>query len=402
MAELCVCIKNLIAASLKNFDLRKIFNLANLIKLLAIYLFGILCVIVIYFEFSDNFWRKLLFGELSKQRISFYTVDRIGEKMIYDRLKIVAASKNIDYCGVNFYEALSHFWLTKHFFYVTSSLINYLYNPQFNFAVTHHVNILPWGYNITYLNMPRNTLYSYSLNGDFDPQWRHLDNYDAYADLYSFVHESNDLLDIAISKQNQPNKKIIPIYISQNHLEYSAPVSFDQAVINGSLWGCSRGSLRTMRALKKLAEEGLLVAYGMREYLSFMNEAYKGPIEKFGDSVENIIAVQKKHGIALVIHNLEHMLEAIPTSRISEAAASGALVISDHHPFIEKLFGDNVLYFNSLADHEHIYNEIKTHIEWARNNPELAKAKAHAAYKIFAQNLTIEKQLDTLINAIGK
>ncbi len=394
-------IKILILYLVKNFSIRKIFNLANFIKLLTIYVFSIFIVILLDFDFSDKFWLKLVTRKSFSQKISFYTVsERIGEKMIYDRLKLAAKARNINYCGVSFSESLTHFWLTRHLYTTATSLINLIYRPKFNLALTHHVNILPQGYNVTYLNMPRDSLYE--VNGKFKSKWQHLADYDAYADLYSFVHGSNDLLDIAKNSKNSKTKNVIPVYIAQHHLEYSKPMHFDRAVITGSLWGCVRGSLRMKQALKKLGDNNLLVAYGMSDHLSFMGDAYKGPLENYGNSIDSIVKVQQKHNIALVTHNLEHMLEGIPTNRISEAAASGALIIADDHPFIRKIFGDSVLYFNSLGNYEQIFNEIKDHIEWARANPEMARFKAFEAYKIFDNSLRMEIQLYELIGQLSK
>ncbi|MCC8461156.1 MAG: hypothetical protein LN545_04115 [Candidatus Megaira endosymbiont of Carteria cerasiformis] len=40
-------------------------------------------------------------------------------------------------------------------------------------------------------------------------------------------------------------------------------------------------------------------------------------MEDFGNPLENLRLQQQKYGIALIIHNQEHMLEGIPTSRIA-------------------------------------------------------------------------------------
>lgn len=61
-------------------------------------------------------------------------------------------------------------------------------------------------------------------------------------------------------------------------------------------------------------------------------------MEDFGNPLQNLQLQQQKYGIALIIHNQEHMLEGIPTSRIAETVASGALVISDQQWLLKKVF----------------------------------------------------------------
>jgi hypothetical protein len=335
----------------------------------------------------------LVKGNFSERKFSLYSVhDRIGEGILYDRIVIIADKLGYDYTGIKFSESLSHFWLTSHFYKVSTSIINYIFRPQFNLAVTHHVNILPFGYNITYLNMPLDSLFSSS--GKFLKVWEHLNDYDAYVDLHSLVHGNNELLEKIIQKTDQ-NKPIIPLYFAEGKEEY-VDVSIDKALITGTLWGCNRESLRLAQSLKKLANDGLLVGIGIERYLGFLGKAYLGKMEDFGNPLENLRLQQQKYGIALIIHNQEHMLEGIPTSRIAEAVTSGALVISDQNGFLKKFFSDSILYYDAFASTQQIYDTIKSHINWAKANPDEAHLKAKQAYQIFMDNFTIENQLEKL------
>jgi hypothetical protein len=286
-------------------------------------------------------------------------------------------------------ESLTHFWITKHFYYIGASVLNYILKPKFNLALTHHVNVVPYGYNITYLNMPRDSLYR--PTGEFLKSWSHLNDYDAYGDLYTYVHGSNDML-----KGIAGGKKIIPLYLAQYDTNY-APLPMDKALITGSLWGCNRGSLRAKRAIKKLAENDLLVAIGLSEYFSYLDKNYLGRLEDFGKAVSAIDDVQKKYGIALIFHSQEHMLDGIPTSRVSEAASAGALIITDQNEFVKKSFGDNALYFDAFGTEEEIFRQIKQHVKWARDNPADALKKTSEAHRIFREKLTIEYELKKLL-----
>jgi len=377
----------------RNWHIRKFLNFSNFLKLCFLYSSFLIWIILFEVDYSTNFWSNVVKGNFSERRFSLYGVhDRIGEGILYDRIIIIADKLGYDYTGIKFSESLSHFWLTSHFYKVSTSIINYIFNPQFNLAVTHHVNILPFGYNITYLNMPLDSLFSSS--GKFLKVWEHLNDYDSYVDLHSLVHGNNELLEKIIQKTGK-NKPIIPLYLVHGQEEY-VNVPSDKALITGTLWGCNRESLRVAQSLKKLANDELLVGIGIEGYLGFLGKAYLGKMEGFGNPLQNLQLQQQKYGIALIIHNQEHMLEGIPTSRIAEAVASGALVISDQNGFLKKFFGDSVLYYDAFASSEQIYDTIKSHIQWAKANPDKVHLKTKEAYQIFMDNFTIEKQLEKL------
>lgn len=386
-------LKRIFKAIFRGWHLGKVVNFSNFFKIIFLYVFAIFWVIAFEFNYSKNFWHHLFNDKFTDRRISFYTtLDRPGERTAHDRMIMLLDRLGYDYSAIKFSEALSHFWLTAHFYYMSASIINYLLKPKFNLSLTHHVSILPFGYNIVYLNMPLDTFYDPS--GKFFKQWEHLNKYDEYVDLYSLMHGKNDLLKNAI-KANGKDKPIIPLYIAQDTRPYNK-LQMDKALITGTLWGCNRNSIRFTRALKKLSEDHLLIGVGTKVYLGFLDDAYLGRMEDFGHAPDAIDTLQKKYGIALVVHSQEHMLDGVPTSRILEAVANGALVISDKNKFLLKFFGDSLLYFDIYGDSEEIYSQIKKHILWAKNNPAEAHAKTKKAYQIFIDNFTMEKALDQL------
>ena len=388
---------SIIKVIFRGWHVRKFINFSNFLKLVLLYAASLVWIIFFEIDYSKNFWSKSIEGNFSERRFSFYsTRDRIGEGVLYNRMIVIADKLGYDYSAFKFPESLSRFWLTSHFYKASSSIVNYIFKPQFNLALTHHVSILPVGYNLTYMNMPLDSLFG--SDGDFLPQWEHLGQYDGYVDLYSLVHKNNELLQ-KIIRITGKDKPIIPLYLAQNREEYT-PLPFDKALITGTLWGCNRSSLRVAMTLKKLADEGLLVGIGVKEYLGFLGKAYLGKMESFGNVIDSLQNQQQKYGIALIIHNQEHMLDGMPTSRIAEAAASGALIISDQNKFLINFFGDSVLYYDAFADSDQIYNTIKSHIQWARANPSKAHAKTQKAYQIFTDNFTIENQLDKIFSVV--
>lgn len=59
------------------------------------------------------------------------------------------------------------------------------------------------------------------------------------------------------------------------------------------------------------------------------------------------------------------MLKAIPSSKIVEAVTSGALIKSNQNGFgfLKKFFSFSLLYYNTFASTELIYNSIKSHTQ---------------------------------------
>ena len=108
----------------------------------------------------------------------------------------------------------------------------------------------------------------------------------------------------------------------------------------------------------------------------------------------------REYGISLVIHNAEHRLDGIPTNRLAETAGSSAIMISDRNRFIEKHFSDSILFFDIEQDEVTIYNQIKEHINWIKENPEMAKAMARKSSEVFADNFSIDVQMENLYSVL--
>ena len=77
-------------------------------------------------------------------------------------------------------------------------------------------------------------------------------------------------------------------------------------------------------------------------------------------------------------------------------------MISDKHPFLQKYFGDNMLYFDSFASSQDMYNQIKTYMEWIKSHPSEAKQMTKNAYDIFVKDWTLEVQLQKVMDMVSK
>jgi len=107
---------------------------------------------------------------------------------------------------------------------------------------------------------------------------------------------------------------------------------------------------------------------------------------------ESIFESYRKCGIGLALNKKDFFDYDLPTSRIFEIVASGALCISDRLPFVVDNFGDSVLYVDN-NNPEIAAEEIREHIEWVTNNPEKALVKAREAHRIFNEKFALENMI---------
>lgn len=379
-----------------NFSIWHVLSVQGILKISFLYFCSVLYIIFFDFTLPNPKYR-------GDNVIAIYSTPRIGEGLLQDRMVLAAEKIGWHPIKVTFAEELTNYWLTSHFYQVAASTVNFIYKSKFNIAATHYVSIVPYGYNIVYLNVPNDMLFE---KGDFKKRYAHLAQYDAFIDLHSVANGLNPKLLEALKKHAMIEKPIIPMYLAHHYVPYMA-AKRDQMLLVGTIWGCNRGSDRMKDALVKLAKEDVLVAYGL-DSLEFLGKAYKGMAEDYNKNdtkANNLFNLQRDFGISLVVHSLEHMVEKIPTSRIAESIAAGAIVISDNNGFVQGAFGDSVLYFDSVTQGDEIYRQLKTHIDWIKQNPEAVEIKTKAAYDILMRDFALENQLqklDTILKNEGK
>ncbi|MDP3372181.1 MAG: hypothetical protein Q8S21_04750 [Candidatus Paracaedibacteraceae bacterium] len=106
----------------------------------------------------------------------------------------------------------------------------------------------------------------------------------------------------------------------------------------------------------------------------------------------------KKHGIALLLHAKANIENSEPASKIFEAAAGSAVIISDKLTFITEEFGDAVFYIDQNDPEEKIAQDIDGYYHWIITHPIEAQAMAKKAHSIFVERFTLEDQLTRLIS----
>ena len=112
----------------------------------------------------------------------------------------------------------------------------------------------------------------------------------------------------------------------------------------------------------------------------------------------SLIQEINKCGVVLALSSDFHYRAGAATNRVYEGCAAGAVVISDTNRFIKKYFGDSVLYIDFDKDHpEHMFDQIKKHLDWIKNNKDEALKLAKKSQQIFLEKFTFEKQLQDII-----
>jgi hypothetical protein len=145
--------------------------------------------------------------------------------------------------------------------------------------------------------------------------------------------------------------------------------------------------------LRHLAEAGALALHGTPERWSHLPEAYQGSLPFDGRSV---IKAAHHWGMGLCLHLPQHRAYAVPNMRVFELAAAGAVIIADHHPFIEHWFADSVLYVDTSGGEEEAAARILECVAWVHAHPAEARAMAATAHAIFNRHLCLERLLEPL------
>ena len=114
----------------------------------------------------------------------------------------------------------------------------------------------------------------------------------------------------------------------------------------------------------------------------------------------SLIQEINKCGVVLALSSDFHYRAGAATNRVYEGCAAGAVVISDTNRFIKKHFGDSVLYIDFDKEHpERMFEQIKKHLDWIKNNKDKALKLAQKSQQIFLEKFTFEKQLlDVIAN----
>jgi glycosyltransferase involved in cell wall biosynthesis len=139
--------------------------------------------------------------------------------------------------------------------------------------------------------------------------------------------------------------------------------------------------------------------YGPPEAWRDHRESYRGVLPFDGVSV---ISAIKDSGIALCLHKAAHRGANCPTMRLFEAAAAGALIITDDFEFPREWFRHSVLYVDAELPAPMVIEQIVSHVQWANRNPEAANRLAYRSNELFRRCLTLEDMLRPLPDFVDR
>src|SRR6516162_1890756 len=136
-----------------------------------------------------------------------------------------------------------------------------------------------------------------------------------------------------------------------------------------------------------------LKLYGPPHAWGDRGPSYRGALPFDGVSV---IGAIRDAGIALCLHKAVQREANCPSMRLFEAAAAGALIITDDFEFPREWFRDSVLYIDDDLPPPMVVEQIVSHVEWANRNPEAANRLARRSNDLFRRCLTLESMLRPL------
>lgn len=246
--------------------------------------------------------------------------------------------------------------------------------PKNKFSVPHCPNYLMVFHPFNYL----------------DDERKFLPFYEKY-DGYLLTINDRESLENGLKLKNK-EFHYIPFYPTLQSVPYMN-VPLNNLMVMVAVWGNRLNELKYKTLYTLLSQSGIARFYGISPHASMIPQGYMGPIPFDGVSVINVL---QENGIILVLHSDIHNEEGIPSSRIFEAAASSAVIISDENAFVKKHFGDSVFYIDTTLSAENIFAQIMDHWTTIHQDPERALEMAKKAHEIFTENFTMEDQLLTL------
>lgn len=215
-----------------------------------------------------------------------------------------------------------------------------------------------------------------------DISWVNTLNVDGYLSAYS-----NNIDSFVRSKSNKPIIGYLNPSISEPILDFT--FGEYKCFYAGMNWHMSYDSFRVniYNLIKELDKSDIISIYGLKKNWTGY-ECYKEEIPFDGYSI-----VQKIHdcGICIVLSSQPHIDDSVCSCRIFEGLAAGVPIIADKNPFFITWFGDNLFYIDT-EDTETAVSQIKTYIDYIKENPEEVMVKLENCRKIFLEHFILDKQ----------
>lgn len=191
----------------------------------------------------------------------------------------------------------------------------------------------------------------------------------------------------------------------QFHLYHSTPdIVHEPSLGDGKLvyaginWDALKGgNSRHQELLKRLDKTGLLRIYGPTIFHGVkVWEGYDSYVKEVPFDGVSMIGEISKAGVSLVLSSQAHKDSELMSNRLFESIAAGALIICDENQFAKTFFGDALLYIDSRATVERTFDALVNHMDWAKQNPQLALQKIKLAQDIFREKFGLIRNLSDI------
>lgn len=146
--------------------------------------------------------------------------------------------------------------------------------------------------------------------------------------------------------------------------------------------------------LKILDGHNILEIYGPKLLFGVeVWEGYESYVDELPFDGTSLLSAANKAGIVLALSSTAHKESGVVSNRLWEGVAAGAYVICDQPDFGRRHFGETLAYVDSDADSATLADEILSHVEWVRKNPDAAMEKCRAAQKLFNEKYALDKTI---------
>lgn len=214
-----------------------------------------------------------------------------------------------------------------------------------------------------------------------DPgRMRNLRSYDGY---FSGSAEISLFLDDELFAMGKRAPVVAPFAPSCYATAFPEHLRFDGLFYVGANWDGDRHA----ECLRLLAARVPLRIHGPRDRWTDV-PAYAGELPFDGAAVLDAL---RANGVALCLNRREHSEAGLPSARLFEAAAAGAVAIAEPLPFIREHFGDSVFYIDPALSEADKAEAVATVWERVRGEPRRALEMARAAHAVFVERLCLEK-----------
>jgi hypothetical protein len=183
---------------------------------------------------------------------------------------------------------------------------------------------------------------------------------------------------------------LAPMYASCPARPWRAPLlDAPRLAYLGTNWDAGRHC----HLFPQLADRSFVDFYGPDKGWKKAAAAYRGQLPFDGETVLDVL---NRSGAGLCLHHPAHREAGVPSMRIFEIVASGAVAVCGDHPFIREKFGDSVLYVDENLESQQLATQIDGHMEWIAAHREEALRMSRRAHDVFARELSLDVVLEEL------